>query len=103
MSGGHALHVDDDPLVTKMVRAVLTRAGYRVASAANGGEALRLLFETPPDIILLDVEIGEESGYDLCNLLREAGTTAPVAFLTSNRTMEHLRLAQEAGGDYFIV
>jgi DNA-binding response OmpR family regulator len=102
-AGRHALHVDDDPLVIRLVRGILTGAGYGVVSACNGSEALLSLLATPPSVILLDVDIGEESGYDLCNLMREAGATAPIAFLTANRTIEDLRKAREAGGDYFIV
>ena len=98
-----ALHVDDDPMITKLVRRVLERAGYQVSSACNSAEALRALVESPPSMILLDVNIGDENGYELCNLMREAGTTAPVAFLTANRTMEDVKMAQQVGGDYFIV
>jgi two-component system OmpR family response regulator len=87
----------------KLVRGILTGAGYAVLSVQSGSEALLSIIETPPSVILLDVDIGEESGYDLCNLMREAGADAPIAFLTANRTLEHLRKAQEAGGDYFIV
>ena len=99
----YALHVDDDEQICNLVSRMLERAGYRVASARNGGEALRAVTEKPPSIILLDINLGEESGFDLCRLLREAGATAPVAFLTGNRTIAHLRKAQEVGGDYFIV
>src|SRR5260221_468325 len=50
----YALHVDDDAMMSKLVRAVLERAGYKVASARNTIGALRALFETPPSVILLD-------------------------------------------------
>src|ERR1700730_4797670 len=99
----YALHVDDDAMMCDLVGRVLERLGYRAASARTGGEALRALIETPPSVILLDVNLGAESGFDLCTLLREAGATAPVAFLTGHRTLAHLRKAQEVGGDYFIV
>jgi DNA-binding response OmpR family regulator len=98
-----ALHVDDDPMIVKLVRRVLERTGYQVSSARNGAEALRALVEATPSLILLDVNIGDENGYELCNLMREAGATAPIAFLTANRTMEDVKMAQEVGGDYFIV
>jgi DNA-binding response OmpR family regulator len=60
-----ALHVDDDPLILKLVRSILGHAGYDVVSANNIGEAMRALEAAPPSMILLDVEIGLESGYDL--------------------------------------
>ena len=46
--------------------------------------------------------IGLESGYDLCNLIREAGVMTPLAFLTASPTLEHLKKAQEVGADYLI-
>jgi two-component system response regulator RegX3 len=99
----YALHVDDDAMMCDLVGRVLERLGYKVASVRNGGEALRALIETPPSVILLDINLGEESGFDLCALLREAGTSAPLAFLTGHRTLAHVRRAQEVGGDYFII
>ena len=102
-SSKRALHIDDDPLTAKLVQRVLEGAGYWVASARDGAAALRMLLEAPPSVVLLDIDIGEESGYELCNLMREAGTVAPVAFLSANRTLEHVRKALEVGGDYFIV
>ena len=101
-SGRRALHVDDDVLTAKLVRRILEAAGYEVASAHNCGDALRALAAQPPDLILLDVDIGEESGYALCRMMREAGTTAPVAFVTANRTLDHARQAQAVGGDHLI-
>jgi DNA-binding response OmpR family regulator len=97
------LHVDDDILTAKLVRRILEGAGYAVSSAHNFGEALRALDAHRPDLILLDVDIGAENGYALCELMREAGTTAAVAFLTANRTLDHVRQAQAAGGDHLII
>src|SRR5437868_1792467 len=102
-SGRHVLHVDDDILTARLVRRILERAGYTVASAHNFGDALRALDMHSPELILLDVDIGEENGYALCELMREAGTTAPVVFLTANRTLDHVRQAQAAGGDHLII
>jgi DNA-binding response OmpR family regulator len=99
----YALHVDDDAMMCDLVGRTLERLGYKCSSARNSGEALRALIETPPNVILLDINLGGESGFDLCTLLREAGAAAPVAFLTGHRTLAHLKRAQEAGGDYFIV
>ena len=101
-SGKRALHVDDDPLIRKLVSSILGHAGYEVISASNIGEAMQALEAAPPSFILLDVEIGLESGYDLCNLIRDAGVLAPLAFLTASPTLEHLKKAQDVGADYLI-
>jgi DNA-binding response OmpR family regulator len=97
-----ALHVDDDPLIRKLVKSILDHAGYEVASASNIAEAMQALEAAPPGFILLDVEIGLESGYDLCNRIRDAGVLAPLAFLTASPTLEHLKKAQDIGADYLI-
>jgi two-component system, OmpR family, response regulator len=100
-----ALHVDNEPIVIKLVRATLERAGYQVVSALNTAEALRTLEMTRPSLIILDVNIGEESGYNLCKLIRQyyPDVKAAVAFLTANRTVQDLETAKQVRGDYFIL
>ncbi len=100
-----ALHVDNDALVIKLVRATLERSGYQVVSALNTAEALRALEMTRPSLIILDVNIGEESGYNLCKMIRQhyPDVKAAVAFLTANRTIQDLEMAKQVRGDYFIV
>jgi len=47
--------VDDDPDFVRVTSKVLTKAGYEVASAANGAKALQAMREDPPDVVLLDI------------------------------------------------
>lgn len=64
------LVVDDDPSLRAMLRAVLEREGYQVASAIDGGEALRLL-DTCPDIVLLDLMMPGLDGWGFLRILRD--------------------------------
>jgi DNA-binding response OmpR family regulator len=96
------LHVDDDVLVTRIVRRILDGAGFDVVSVHDGAAGLEALATHAPVFILLDVDIGEENGYELCGRMRERGATAPIAFLTANRTLDHVRRAEAAGGNFLI-
>src|ERR1700683_5122782 len=64
------LVVDDDAVYSLLASETLQRAGYVVRVAASGSEALQLLSADKPDLVLLDVELSGESGFDLCRQLR---------------------------------
>ena len=102
---GTALHVDDDRMMLKLVKGVLGEHGWEVVSAVDGAAAMRHLEAARPALIVLDVNIGDESGYALCARIRRehADLDAPIAFLTGNRTLEDFRQAQAAGGNAFIL
>ena len=75
------LIVDDSPVFLKAARALLEREGISVTVALNSAEAFRLFDEVCPDVVLLDIDFGDESGFDLAQTLsRRArlarGTTA---------------------------
>lgn len=103
--GRNVLHVDDELLMRKLVRSVLENTGFKVASACTGEEAIRYLRSHRPNIILLDVCIGEEDGFTLCRQIRTVfpHLDAPVAFLTANRSTEDVQECREVRGDYFIL
>ena len=65
------LVVDDDPAVREMLVRVLTGEGYSTCEAANGDEALRISAAVRPDLVLLDLGLPGQSGWDiLANLTR---------------------------------
>ncbi len=85
MSQGVILVVDDEPINIAVLKGVLTSAGYGVVSAQNGAEALATARAKRPDMILLDVMMPGESGFETCKKLKDDATTAhiPVMFITS--------------------
>lgn len=103
--GRNVLHVDDELLMRKLVRSVLENSGYKVASADGGEEALSFLRKHKPNVILLDVCLGEDDGFSLCRKIRAEfpELEAPVAFLTASRTVEDVQKCREVQGDYFIL
>jgi DNA-binding NarL/FixJ family response regulator len=68
----HCLIVDDSSILLESARALLEREGISVVGvASNSAEALRLVRELRPDVTLIDIELGEESGLDLADRLAE--------------------------------
>ncbi len=65
------LIVDDEPNIVAALEYLLQRNGYDVRSAANGEEALREVQAFAPDLVLLDIMMPQQSGYDVCQRIRE--------------------------------
>lgn len=64
------LVVDDEPNIVMSLEFLMRRAGFEVAVARNGREALEALEGTPPDLLLLDVMMPEFDGYEVCERVR---------------------------------
>ena len=97
------LAIDDLPANVRLLDAVLSPRGYRVLGAGSGPEALALVAEHRPDLILLDIVMPEMDGYEVCRRLRQDPATAflPVVMITASGDQERL-LAIEAGADDFV-
>ena len=97
------LVVDDLASNRKLLEAVLTPRGFTVVPAASGQEALAILADRLPDVVLLDVLMPELDGYDTVRRIRADARTAflPVVMVTASGEQERLR-ALEAGADDFV-
>lgn len=78
------LLVEDDTLLNKTLTYNLTLEGYHVTSAANAGTAVGLLKQTAYDLVLLDINLPDGNGYDLCRLIKPEHPDTLVIFLTAN-------------------
>ena len=96
------LVVDDEPNIVELLTASLRYAGFEVAGAANGQEALRLTRSFRPDLLLLDVMMPEMDGFDLVRRLRSEGTRTPVLFLTARDAAEDKVTGLTLGGDDYV-
>ena len=65
------LVVDDEPNIVMSIEFLMKRAGFEVAVARNGREALAALEGSPPDLLLLDVMMPELDGYQVCERVRQ--------------------------------
>ena len=100
MQGARILVVDDDADVRGLVRELLERAGASVREAADGREALRLLYDVRPEVIVLDVTMPELDGWQTLERIRDL-TAVPVLMLTARDTeMEKVRGLKEGADDY---
>jgi DNA-binding NarL/FixJ family response regulator len=86
-SSGPVLIVDDDEAFVSCVRTVLERAGYSTLTAASGEEALKLAQEETPRVVLLDIQLPDLNGYEVCGALRDRlGQRAAITFVSGVRT-----------------
>jgi two-component system response regulator MprA len=97
------LVVDDDRDVRDSLRRALGYAGYAVATAANGAEALSAIALAPVDLIILDVLMPMLDGLDTCRALRGRGDGTPVLVLTARDAIDDRVAGLEAGADDYLV
>ncbi|MFI6576815.1 response regulator transcription factor [Nocardiopsis sp. NPDC050513] len=97
---GRVLLVDDAPDSLSMLTVALRFVGCEVTAARTGGACLELALDSPPDVIVIDVELPDTDGFTVCRRLREAGLCTPVLFLTAKDTSEDRLRGLELGDDY---
>jgi DNA-binding response OmpR family regulator len=68
--GKQVLIADDEPNIVTALEFLLQRNGYEVSIARNGDEALKLIEQNRPDLVLLDVMMPLRSGYEVCKVVR---------------------------------
>ncbi len=85
--GKKVLIVDDDEVLVRLIDQVLTQKGYQVLKANNGQEALRLLFDQRPDLVLLDVVMPKMDGWQTCSRIRDV-SDIPIIMLTGKQRAE---------------
>ena len=91
------LAADDDPDILALVRFRLSRAGFRVVTAADGGEALALASVHSFDLAVLDVTMPVLSGLEVAQALRARGSDLPVMLLTARARQEDVAEGEGAG------
>ncbi len=95
--------VDNSPQNLKLLENMLTARGYCVLALPNGTLALRAAKKAPPDIILLDIDMPDMDGYEVCRHINESPALAeiPVIFISALDSAEDKIRAFKAGGvDY---
>ena len=104
MAGESILLVDDDRLIQKMVSTHLERAGYRMAVAGNGVEALALVREHVPDLVITDVRMPELNGLELTAQLRRHHLTArvPIIMFSSEASANDMVTGYSSGADEYL-
>jgi two-component system, chemotaxis family, chemotaxis protein CheY len=79
----HILVVDDDLAIRQAITMILESEDYRVATAADGLEALDRIAELNPAVVLLDLQMPVLTGWEVLKRLAEEGATVPVVVMTA--------------------
>ncbi len=101
MAGKRVLVVDDDVKTVELVKLYLNRDGYRVMTAYDGIEALRLAREGRPDLIVLDLMLPGMDGLEVCRTLRNE-SDVPIIMLTAMTTDQDKLNGLELGADDYM-
>ena len=96
------LVVDDEPNIRDLLSASLRFAGHQVATAANGTDAIKMITDTSPDIVLLDVMLPDISGFGVTKKIRGMGIETPILFLTARDDTEDKVAGLTVGGDDYV-
>jgi len=97
------LVVDDDKAVRDSLRRALVLEGYDVDLAADGAEALKSLTQASPDAMILDLQLPDIDGLEVCRRLRSLGDRTPVLMLTARDAINDRVEGLDAGADDYLV
>jgi CheY-like chemotaxis protein len=96
------LVADDNPIILDLMRDILEEAGYAVAEAGGGAEALRLARLLQPALLTLDVMMPDLDGFDVIQVLRNDPITRDLPVLFVSATPEHERGAALGGSGFLL-
>ncbi len=98
------LFVDDDPAHRYLVEHYLTAGKYQVITAANVSDALAMISDQEPDLLITDILMPTASGFDLAEAIQTKGWGGkfPIIFLSSENTVETRVNSYRRGGEYFM-
>lgn len=98
------LVVEDEPAVASLMTFLLARAGYEVENAFNGTRGLELGTTQRFNLILLDVDLPDMKGFEICRELKQRWIChhTPIIFLSGNAIEERRAKALELGAEDFI-
>ncbi len=103
MEKKHILIVEDDNTLSKLLQMTLSKEGYSVAVAKNGAECDEQVQKTPPDLIILDINLNDpgRTGLDLCRELRKT-MSMPIVMLSGSMEDTDKILALEGGANNYL-
>jgi diguanylate cyclase (GGDEF)-like protein/PAS domain S-box-containing protein len=98
------LVVDDDSVMRMLEREALVRFEFDVREAVDGEQALEMMAESPPELVLLDVDMPGMDGFEVCRRIRQRwdATEVPVIMVTGMGDLQSINHAYESGANDFI-
>jgi two-component system response regulator RegX3 len=95
------LIVDDEEMLSKNTQKFFNMSGIKTEWAADEESCINFFRSNQADLILLDINLGDSSGFDLCGRLRET-TNVPILFISARTSDDDVLLALRLGGDDYI-
>ncbi len=102
MADAGILVVDDEKKVVDLVTLYLKREGYRVVGAYDGRQALEMVHQKQPDLIVLDLMLPGMDGLAVCRTLRAEGNRVPIIMLTARALEDDKLLGLDLGADDYV-
>lgn len=96
------LVVEDEEPIRKLIGKILLTQGMSVFQAANGSQCLGLMEKYDFDLIILDIMMGDISGYDVTKIIREQDIMTPIIFLSGKKEDEDIVKGLDVGADGYI-
>ena len=98
------LIVDDEPGIVVPVQFLMAQQGYRVITAERGEDALDLIYQYKPDLVLLDIMLPGIDGYEVCEIVRlnPKYRKIKIIFLTAKGREEEIAKGLALGADVYI-
>ena len=98
------LIVDDEPMARTLLRLMLVRAGFHVAEAEDGFDAIDKVRKSQPDVVLLDVMMPGMDGFTVCETLRNEPATAgiPIIMLSAKTDLDSINKGLRAGATVYL-
>lgn len=96
--------VDDDRDIRRLVESILNKEGFVTLGAESAGDALRKIQTSKPDMVILDLQLPDKDGFEVCKILRADPATRyiPVVFLTVQNVDSYKIAGLEIGADDYI-
>jgi DNA-binding response OmpR family regulator len=98
---GEVLIVDDEPGITRLITMYLEREGFQTASARTGAEALEMVADLKPSLVVLDIMLPDVDGWEVCREIRRS-SDVPIIMLTAREGDEDKIVGLELGADDYV-
>jgi DNA-binding NarL/FixJ family response regulator len=97
------LLADDNSSILHLARQVLTTEFTVVSAVSDGTSVLSEVEKLHPDIVILDISMGEPNGIEVAHRLRESGCNAKILFLTVHQSLDYVQAALAAGASAYVI
>ncbi len=102
--GRHVLLIEDEPNIIEAIRFLLTREGWTVDTHSDGADAVEVVLQASPDLVILDMMLPGKSGMEILRDLRDRSELAnmPILMLTARGQSRDRDMAERAGANRFM-